>query len=159
MATQVLVAKPKPKSLSCDKCCGVQMIHAGARGEVATQVLVGAPLAYMAAACYYTLARLGVFYFYRVVPGATGSHSLLMNASQARALSCHLHACLVCPGMGRAALASRLDDGQYRMARTVSGTGMDVMLAKAPERTCTLWQLLTRAVTGLVSLAWTCKNA
>ncbi|KAK9843415.1 hypothetical protein WJX81_001086 [Elliptochloris bilobata] len=57
-------------------------IHAGARGEVATQMLVGAPLAYMATACYYTLARLGVFYFYRVVPGATGSHSLLMNASQ-----------------------------------------------------------------------------
>ena len=65
------------------------MIHGGARGEVATQVLVGAPLAYMAAACYYTLARLGVFYFYRVVPGATGSHSLLMNASQARARMAH----------------------------------------------------------------------
>ncbi len=51
---------------------------------MATQLLVGAPLAYMAAACYFTLARLGVFYFYRVVPGATGSHSLLMNAAQAR---------------------------------------------------------------------------
>jgi len=73
----------------CPDSCEVrgavaQAIHAGARGEVATQLLVGAPLAYMAAACYFTLARLGVFYFYRVVPGATGSHSLLMNAAQAR---------------------------------------------------------------------------
>jgi len=48
--------------------------------ELAAQALVGAPLAYAAAAAYRSLFALGVFPFYRVVPGATGPRSLLANA-------------------------------------------------------------------------------
>ena len=47
-----------------------------------TQLLSALPLAYMAAACYYSLFQLGMFSFYHVVPHATNAHSLLMNAAQ-----------------------------------------------------------------------------
>ena len=52
----------------------------GGSSELAAQALVGAPLAYAAAAAYRSLFALGVFPFYRVVPGATGPRSLLANA-------------------------------------------------------------------------------
>ena len=51
-----------------------------------TQLLSALPLAYMAAACYYSLFQLGMFSFYHVVPHATNAHSLLMNAAQVRRL-------------------------------------------------------------------------
>ena len=62
--------------------CGVQMVNGGEEGEAVTQLLSALPLAYMAAACYYSLFQLGMFSFYHVVPHATNAHSLLMNAAQ-----------------------------------------------------------------------------
>ena len=72
---------------ACQGCAALQMIHSGTHGEVATQVLVSLPLAYMAAACYYSLFKLGIFSFYHMVPHATSPRSLLMNAAQARCLT------------------------------------------------------------------------
>lgn len=50
--------------------------------EVLTQTAIGLPLCYMCAAAYYSLFKLGIFSFYHMVPHATDSHSLLMNAGQ-----------------------------------------------------------------------------
>lgn len=58
------------------------MLDGGAHGEVVTQILISLPLAYMAACCYYSLFRLGIFSFYHIVPHSTESRSLLMNAGQ-----------------------------------------------------------------------------
>ena len=60
------------------------MVNGAAHGEAATQLLISWPLAYMAACCYYSLFKLGMFSFYHMVPHATNSHSLLMNAAQVR---------------------------------------------------------------------------
>ncbi len=65
--------------------CAAQMVNAGEQGEAMTQLLSALPLAYMAAACYYSLFQLGMFSFYHVVPRATNAHSLLMNAAQVSA--------------------------------------------------------------------------
>ena len=69
----------------------MQMVNGVAHGEALTQALIGWPLAYMAACCYYSLFKLGMFSFYHVVPHATNSHSLLMNAAQARRLAPAVH--------------------------------------------------------------------
>ena len=58
------------------------MVNNGEEGEAATQLLSALPLAYMAACCYYSLFKLGMFSFYHVVPHATNAHSLLMNGAQ-----------------------------------------------------------------------------
>lgn len=60
------------------------MVNEGEYGEAMTQLLASLPLAYMAACCYYSLFKLGMFSFYHVVPHATNAHSLLMNAAQVR---------------------------------------------------------------------------
>ncbi|KAK9828293.1 hypothetical protein WJX74_007473 [Apatococcus lobatus] len=56
-------------------------VHAGHLGEVGTQLLVMIPLAYMCAANYYSIFKLGMFSFYLLVPHATQPASLLLNAS------------------------------------------------------------------------------
>lgn len=61
-----------------------QAIHAEIdRGEVATQLLVMLPLAYMCIASNYSLFRLGMFKLYHLVPHWTDVGSLLLNASLA----------------------------------------------------------------------------
>ena len=77
----------------------LQMVNGGAHGEALTQALIGWPLAYMAACCYYSLFKLGMFSFYHVVPHATNSHSLLMNAAQAR---CQI----ICPAPERSCMSN-----------------------------------------------------
>ena len=59
----------------------LQAVHAGHLGEVGTQLLVMMPLAYMCAANYYSIFKLGMFSFYLLVPHATQPASLLLNAS------------------------------------------------------------------------------
>ncbi|KAK9868826.1 hypothetical protein WJX84_008007 [Apatococcus fuscideae] len=56
-------------------------IHAARLGEFGTQLLVMLPLAYMCAANYYSIFKLGMFSFYLLVPHATQPASLLLNAS------------------------------------------------------------------------------
>jgi hypothetical protein len=71
------------------------MVNGGAHSEAVSQALTAWPLAYMAACCYYSLFRLGMFSFYHVVPRATNAHSLLMNAAQVRARThAGMHACM-----------------------------------------------------------------
>ena len=68
----------------------MQAIHAAKHGEVATQLLVMAPLVYMCMCCHYALMRMGVLKFkwvmrmgigfvYHMVPRCTHSQSLLRN--------------------------------------------------------------------------------
>ena len=68
----------------------MQAIHAAKHGEVATQLLVMAPLVYMCMCCHYALMRMGILKFgwlmrmgigfvYHMVPHCTHSQSLLRN--------------------------------------------------------------------------------
>lgn len=58
------------------------MIGRGAHGEVATQLLTALPLAYMCACAYFSLFKLVIFSYYRMVARATDPLSLLLNAGQ-----------------------------------------------------------------------------
>ena len=60
----------------------VQMINGGEHGEVATQLLTSLPLAYICGSAYYSLFKLVIFSYYRMVPKATEPRSLLLNAGQ-----------------------------------------------------------------------------
>lgn len=60
----------------------LQMIGHGVHGEVATQLLTALPLAYICGAAYYSLFKLVIFSYYRMVPHATDPISLLLNAGQ-----------------------------------------------------------------------------
>ena len=58
------------------------MIDNGEYGEIATQLLTALPLAYICGCAYYSLFKLVIFSYYRMVPGATDPRSLLLNAGQ-----------------------------------------------------------------------------
>lgn len=60
----------------------LQMIAGGKYGELATQILTALPLAYICSSAYYSLFKLVIFSYYRMVPGATEPRSLLLNAGQ-----------------------------------------------------------------------------
>lgn len=75
----MLLSEPVPGALT--ELLHLQAVHAGHLGEVGTQLLVMLPLAYMCAANYYSIFKLGMFSFYLLVPHATQPASLLLNAS------------------------------------------------------------------------------
>ena len=58
------------------------MIAGGQYGEIATQIFTALPLAYICGSAYYSLFKLVIFSYYRMVPKATEPRSLLLNAGQ-----------------------------------------------------------------------------